>query len=139
MDIIKELYKRNKIFFELNNKFNSDSGNFARFDYYVYGNFAKFVVELINYKSKRTVTEDSLFSTSFLEQFVKYSEVDSIIDDCFRSISDLLELDRNWVYRDLIETTFFEEMIELNDIDALFQRNFSTQSLRIWDRYRENR
>ncbi|MBL7936077.1 MAG: hypothetical protein JNM51_09760, partial [Bacteroidia bacterium] len=110
--------------------------SFDVFDYYVYGNFSIFISELIKYKSSKIISSRSPFSENLIENYLKITSIDSIIECAFKSISEILELDSNWIYRDLITTTFFEEMIETDDTEIYFKKYFSQKSNLIWEKYK---
>lgn len=138
MEIIKELYKRNKVFEKLTKENNHEITSFDEFDYYVFGNFSIFILELINYKRNKIISYRSPFSIDEIEKHIKETSVDSVIGCGFKSISDILEIDEDLSYRDLIETTFFEEMIESDDMDNYFKEYFSPKSKLIWEEYKSS-
>ena len=137
MDIIKELYSRNNVFEKLTKESNLEITSFDSFDYYVYGNFSMFISELINYKKNKTISYRSPFSINEIEKHINETSIDSVIGSGFNSISDILENDVNWLFRDLIGTTFFEEMIELDNVDYYFQKYFSQKNILIWEKYKK--
>ncbi len=137
MDIIKELYNRNSVFEKLTKESNLEITSFDSFDYYVYGNFSIFISELINYKKNKTISYRSPFSINEIEKHLKEISIELIIECGFKSISDILENDVNWLFRDLIETTFFEEIIELDNINCYFQKYFSQKNNLIWEKYKK--
>ncbi len=136
MEIIKELYNRNKVFEKLTKENNREITSFDEFDYYVFGNFSIFILELISYKRTKIISYRSPFSINEIEKHIKITSVDSVIGCGFKSISDILEIDENLSYRNLIETTFFEEMIESDNMDNYFKEYFSSKSNLIWEEYR---
>lgn len=109
-------------------------------DYFVMGNFSKFIVDIISYNElqENVIIVERFYTKDQFLTLLKSIVLEELIGDSFKFVAEIIQNDKNLLYLDLLDLTFFEEMYHSQYGERYINKYLPSETRYRWENYKNS-